>query len=138
MRCMSNMPACALLQAFAADWKLLSKTKRFTKWLKAEVITARKRAACVMCLGGVFEEDPDKPSKPGRGPPLMKISTRGWYTFPLPAKPAQPSTIDEALRVSAGGIFAVRLSFSIEFRTARNVSTGKLGRGDLPNNANDG
>ena len=85
-------------EAFAADWRALSKTKRFTKWLKAEVLTARKRAACVMCLGGVFEEDPDKPSKPGRGPPLMKISTRGWYTFPLPAKPAQPSTIDEALQ----------------------------------------
>lgn len=97
-----NVSACILLQAFTADWKVLSKTKRFTKWLKAEVITARKRAACVMCLGGVFEEDPDKPSKPGRGPPLMKISTRGWYTFPLPAKPAQPSTIDEALQVSAG------------------------------------
>jgi hypothetical protein len=27
-----------------------------------------------------------------------QLATRGWYTFPLPAKPAQPSTIDDALR----------------------------------------
>lgn len=60
---------------------------RFKKFVLDELTVARKRSVCMMVLGGVFEDDPEKPSK--RGPPLNKFETRGLFTHKAPAKPVQ-------------------------------------------------